>query len=92
MEMDFKIGMYVRCNIDEDYEDGRDFLIGQIFKINQDTSELYIRFHDIYEKNVFFDHVPDNDKYYMEVQHCKINIGSGLYKDIAAEVLILWTR
>lgn len=88
--MDYKKGMYVRCNVDENYENGRDFLIGQVFRINHNTSELHIQFHDIYDKNIYFDHIPDNGKYYIEeVERCKISIGSKvIYNDMAAAEIL----
>lgn len=88
--MDLKLGMYIRCSIDEDRENSRDFLIGQVIKINKDTSEVYAEFHDIYDKSMFFDYIPCECNYYIEeVDRCKVSAGSKvIYKNmVAGEVL-----
>ncbi len=89
-QMDLKVGMYVRCNIDDNKKDGRDFLIGNIVSINNDTDEVIVEFIDIYEKNKYYEEIPEIGKYYKdEVSHCKIREGSlVIYKNISAgEVL-----
>jgi len=75
--LNLEVGMYVRCNIDEDKENGRDFLIGKIFAINSITDELEVEFIDIYGKNRYFENIPRKGKYYTdEVVRCKIREGA----------------
>ena len=51
--MSFKVGNYVRCPIDEDITNPREFLFGKIININDITEEVTIKFYDIYDKNKF---------------------------------------
>ncbi|NMB27440.1 MAG: DEAD/DEAH box helicase [Tissierellia bacterium] len=81
--MGFCVGNYVRCPVDDDRINPREFLIGQVIALNNQTDEITVRFHDIYDKNQFFEDAPDTMKYYLnEVERCHIRSGSkAIYKN-----------
>lgn len=87
--MNANIGNYVRVSI-EDSNDSREYLMGQIVLVRDDTKQLTVKFHDIYDKNQFFDHIPKGGTYFIEeVERCKIKIGSlVIYKEELAGKVI----
>lgn len=75
--MALKVGNYVRCSIDEDNINSREFIIGKIMSINDNTDEVLVKFYDIYDKNKFFQHIPYSRTYYKdEIDRCKVRKGS----------------
>lgn len=81
--MDLNVGNYVRCIIDEDNMNPREFLMGKIIKINNELEEIAVRFYDIYDKNKFFKHIPQTRIYFKnEVERCNIRDGAmAIFKD-----------
>lgn len=77
------VGNYVRCPVDDDRVNPREFLIGKIIRLNNQTDEVIVRFYDIYDKNQFFEDIPETMKYYFnEVERCHIRSGSkAIYKN-----------
>lgn len=69
-----KKGMYVRCSIDEeDYNNPRKFILGQITKINESFGEAIVKFYDLMKARKFFDNIPETKCYDIEeINRCRI--------------------
>ena len=80
---DIKIGMYVRCPVDTEESDSRQFLLGQVIKIDEDIKSVKVKFNDLYNMSVFFKDVLEIDQFDQEVvSRCKIlNNSKVIYKD-----------
>ncbi len=73
-----RVGSYVRCPIDINHNEYfRDYVIGQVLESDEILDEVLVEFHDIYDMNRHFDHVPDIRKFKKtEIDHCDIKVGA----------------
>lgn len=78
-----KIGMYVRCPVDIEETDSRQFLLGQIVNIDEFLNIVEVKFNDIYNMGIFFKEFIDKKKFDIEiVKRCKImNNSKILYRN-----------
>ena len=53
-----KVGMYVRCPVDEEIKEARTYLLGQVTAFNEDTNTVEVIFHDPLKLRLFFAKLP----------------------------------
>lgn len=53
-----EIGMYVRCPIDKDSLNPRDFIMGQITEIDEIAEQVRVKFNDPYGFRKYYEHIP----------------------------------
>lgn len=72
--------MYVRCPIDHDMINPRDFLMGQIIKIDTFSDTVEVVFNDPFNYRVYYDSFPKTTPLPISmVQRCQFFIGSIVY-------------
>ena len=81
--IELKIGMYVRCPVDTKDTDSRQFLLGQIVKIDEFLNIVEVRFNDLYNMGIFFSEFIEKREFDIEtITRCKIISNSKvLYRD-----------
>lgn len=71
--IELKIGMYVRCPVDTKDTDSRQFLLGQIVKIDEFLNIVEVRFNDLYNMGIFFSEFIEKREFDIEtITRCKI--------------------
>lgn len=70
--------MYVRCSIDEeDPEEPRLFITGQIYDINRESGTIEVKFYDLDNIRKYYDFIPRTKMYVnSDLLHCKLHRGS----------------
>ncbi len=53
-----EVGMYVRCAIDEDNDNPRDFICGQIVSVDTFNESVLVIFNDPYKYKNFYTYIP----------------------------------
>ena len=78
-----KIGMYVRCPVDMEETDSRQFLLGQIVKTDEFLNIVQVRFNDVYNMGRFFKEFIEKKEFDIEtIKRCKImNNSKILYRN-----------
>lgn len=72
--------MYVRCPIDYDMINPRDFLMGQIIKIDTFADQVEVVFNDPFNYRVYYDSVPKSALLPISVvERCQFFVGSVVY-------------
>lgn len=72
--------MYVRCPIDHDMINPRDFLMGQIIKIDTFAQTVEVVFNDPFNYRVYYDSFPKSAPLPISlVQRCQFFVGSVVY-------------
>lgn len=72
--------MYVRCPIDRDIINPRDFLMGQIVKIDTFADKIEVVFNDPFNYRVYYDGFPKSAPLPISmVQRCQFFVGSIVY-------------
>lgn len=70
---DLSVGMYVRCPVDIEENDSRQFLLGQIIKVNEFMNSVKVKFNDLHNMGIFFKEFIEEDEFDIEtVSRCKI--------------------
>lgn len=88
--IELKIGMYVRCPVDIEEADSRQFLLGQIIKIDEIFNTVEVRFNDLYNMGIFFKEFIEKKEFDVEtIKRCKImNNSKVLYRNKYEGVII----
>lgn len=87
---DLKVGMYVRCPVDRNEREYREFLLGQITKIDKLMDRVKVKFHDLYNMGQYFGSILDCNEFDIkEISRCKIlNDSKIIYKhNVEANIL-----
>ena len=73
-----KEGMYVRCSIDEeDPEEPRLYITGQIYDTNRESGTIEVKFYDLDNIRKYYDFIPRTKMYVnSDLLHCKLHRGS----------------
>lgn len=70
---DLKVGMYVRCPVDRNEREYREFLLGQITKIDELMDRVKVKFHDLYNMSQYFGSIIECNEFDIrEISRCKI--------------------
>lgn len=56
----FEINMYIRCPIDEDFKNPRNFITGQIIEINEFAEQVKVKFNDPFKFRNYYKAFPED--------------------------------
>jgi ATP-dependent helicase HepA len=74
--LEIKKGCYVRCPIDEE-KFHREFILGQVFEVDENLNIAKVFFHDIYGLREFYEDIPHSKVYNIpDLRRCEILTGS----------------
>ena len=85
-----KVGMYVRCPVDINEKEHREFLLGQITKIDELLNRVKVKFFDFHNVSQFFGGITENNEFDIsDISRCRIlNNSDIIYKNIKNGVIL----
>lgn len=84
--------MYVRCPVDqEDHNNPREFLMGQVISVDEISEIVTVKFHDPFGFNRYYDTIPDGNRDFSlnKIDRCKLLRGSIVYYNKSQYEVIL---
>ena len=71
------VGCYVRCPIDFDSRLHREYILGQVYRVDSSKGGVTVKFHDLNGMRYFYEDIPASREYSLkEVSRCDILPGS----------------
>lgn len=71
------VGCYVRCPIDFDSRLHREYILGQVYRVDSGKGEVTVKFHDLNGMRYFYEDIPYSQEYSLrEISRCDILPGS----------------